>query len=214
MLRIALPTGRMLSQATPFLDAAGYAPVESLAQTRKLTVPSRCGRVEYLLVKPVDAPLYIEQGVAHAGVCGKDVLMEVDADLLEPLDLGFSKCRMVVAGKPELERKLDNVLSPVRVASKFPRVAQHYFRKQGVPCTVFKLSGSVEIGAVLGLSHYIVDIVETGTTLRENGLVIHQEIAACSARLAVNRAAWYTRLGEMRELLENLRVAVEGAGDE
>lgn len=214
MLRLALPTGRMLKQATPFLEAAGYTPVESLGDTRKLTVPSECGRVEYLLVKPVDAPLYIEQGVAEAGLCGKDVLMEVDADLLEPLDLGFSRCRMVVAGKPELERKLDNLLSPVRVASKFPKVAQHYFRKKGVPCTVFKLSGSVEIGAVLGLSHYIVDIVETGTTLRENGLIVHEEIAECSARLAVNRAAWYTKLTEVRELVSNLQKAVEGASNE
>jgi ATP phosphoribosyltransferase len=211
MLRIALPTGRMMKQAQPFLDAAGYEPVESLAETRKLTVPSKCGRVEYLLVKPVDAPLYIEQGVAEVGIAGKDVLMEAGADLLEPLDLGFSKCRMVVAGKPEIERKLDNLLSPVRVASKFPRVAQHHFRKRGVPCTVFKLSGSVEIGAVLGLSHYIVDIVETGTTLRENGLVVHEEIADCSARLAVNRAAWYAKLDEVRELLGNLKQAVEKA---
>ncbi|MCA8937568.1 MAG: ATP phosphoribosyltransferase [Planctomycetes bacterium] len=211
MLRVALPTGRMMKQAIPFLESAGYAPVESLIDTRKLTVRSQCGRVEYLLVKPVDTPLYIEQGVADVGVCGKDVLMEVGADLLEPLDLGISKCRMVVAGRPELERKLDNLLSPVRVASKFPRVAQHYFRKKGVPCTVFKLSGSVEIGAVLGLSHYIVDIVETGTTLRENGLVVHEEIADCSARLAVNRAAWYAKLAEVRDLLLNLKSAVEGA---
>ncbi|MCB9894554.1 MAG: ATP phosphoribosyltransferase [Planctomycetes bacterium] len=208
---MALPTGRMLKQAMPFLEAAGYAPNEPLHETRKLTVPSKCGRIEYLLVKPVDAPLYVEQGVAEVGVCGKDVLMEVGADLLEPLDLGFARCRMVVAGKPEIERKLDNLLSPVRVASKFPRVAQHYFLKKGTPCTVFKLSGSVEIGAVLGLSHYIVDIVETGTTLKENGLVVHEEIAECSARLAVNRAAWYAKLAEVRELLNNLKQSVEGA---
>ncbi|MBX3458751.1 MAG: ATP phosphoribosyltransferase [Planctomycetes bacterium] len=205
MLRMALPTGRVLKQAEPFLAAAGYTPLESLSATRKLTVPSKCGRVEYLLVKPVDAPLYIEQGVADCGVCGKDVLMESGADLLEPLDLGFARCRMVVAGKPEIERRGDNLLSPVRVASKFPHVAQHHFEKKGVPCTVFKLAGSVEIGAVLGLSHYIVDIVETGTTLKENGLVVHEEIAECSARLAVNRAAWYAKLGEVHELVEQLK---------
>jgi ATP phosphoribosyltransferase len=210
MLRMAIPTGRVLEQATPFLEGAGYAPAEPLARTRKLTVPSKCGRVEFLLVKPVDAPLYIEQGVAEVGVCGKDVLMEVGADLLEPLDLGFARCRMVVAGKPEIERRLDNLLSPVRVASKFPRVTTHYFRKKGIPCTVFKLSGSVEIAAVLGLSHYIVDIVETGATLRENGLVVHEEIAECSARLAVNRAAWYAKLAEVRELADNLKLAVQG----
>jgi ATP phosphoribosyltransferase len=208
MLRIALPTGRVLSHAQDFLQRAGYAPTELLSETRKLTLRSKCGRVEYLLVKPVDTPLYVEQGVADVGVCGKDVLMEVGADLLEPLDLGFARCRMVVAGKPEIERRLDNVLSPVRVASKFPRVAMHYFRKKGIPCTVFKLTGSVEIAAVLGLSHYIVDIVETGATLRENGLVVHEEIAQCSARLAVNRAAWYAKLGEVRELLENLKKAI------
>jgi ATP phosphoribosyltransferase len=210
MLRMALPTGRVLTQAEPFLAKAGYAPTEPLAETRKLTLRSKCGRLEYLLVKPVDAPLYVEQGVAEVGVCGKDVLMEAAADLLEPLDLGFARCRMVVAGKPEIERRLDNVLSPVRVASKFPRVTTHYFRKKGVPCTVFKLTGSVEIASVLGLSHYIVDIVETGATLRENGLVVHEEIAECSARLAVNRAAWYARLAEVRELVANLKQAVEG----
>lgn len=204
MLRIALPTGRVLKEAQRLLAAAGMNPAEDLSATRKLTVPSQCGRAEYLLVKPVDAPLYVEQGVADCGISGKDTLMELSPDLLEPLDLGFAKCRMVVAGKPELERKGDNLLSPVRIASKYPRVATNFFRKKGVPATVFKLSGSVEIGAVLGLSHYIVDIVETGTTLRENGLVVIEEIAACSARLVVNRAAYYARLAEVRALIEDL----------
>jgi len=210
MLRIALPTGRVLKEAEALLTAAGLAPAENLAQTRKLTVPSACGRVEYLLVKPVDAPLYVEQGVADCGVSGKDTLMELSPDLLEPLDLGFARCRLVVAGKPEIERKGDNLLSPVRVASKYPRVATNYFRKKGVPATVFKLSGSVEIGAVLGLSHYIVDIVETGTTLRENGLVVIEEIAACSARLVVNRAAYYAKLAEVRALIDSLAGAAGG----
>lgn len=207
MLRIALPTGRVLKEAQRLLAAAGMNPAEDLSATRKLTVPSQCGRAEYLLVKPVDAPLYVEQGVADCGISGKDTLMELSPDLLEPLDLGFAKCRMVVAGKPELERKGDNLLSPVRIASKYPRVATNFFRKKGVPATVFKLSGSVEIGAVLGLSHYIVDIVETGTTLRENGLVVIEEIAACSARLVVNRAAYYARLAEVRALIEDLAKA-------
>jgi ATP phosphoribosyltransferase len=208
MLRMALSTGRMLKQSEPFLVRAGFEPVESLSETRKLTVPSRCGRLEYLLVKPVDAPLYIEQGVADCGICGKDVLMEAAPELLEPVDLGFARCRMVVAGKPELERKRDNFLSPVRVASKFPRVATRHFQKSGVPFSVFKLSGSVEIGAVLGLSHYIVDIVETGSTLRENGLVVHEEIAECTARLAVNRAAWYARLDEVRQVVDAFEQAI------
>lgn len=208
MLRLAIPTGRVAKQAEAFLGRAGYSPAEPLAETRKLTVPSRCGRLEYLLVKPVDAPLYVEQGVAECGISGKDTLMELAPDLLEPLDLGFARCRMVVAGKPELERKGDNLLSPVRVASKYPAVAQRHFAKKGAPYAVFKLSGSVEIGAVLGLSHFIVDIVETGTTLRENGLVVHEEIAECSARLVVNRAAYYARLEEVRALLDNLKAAV------
>ena len=213
MLRMVLPTGRMLGEAEPFLAKAGIEPVESLRETRKLTVPSRCGRVEFLLVKPVDAPLYVEQGVAQCGIAGKDVLMELQADLLEPLDLKFAACRMVVAGRKEIERKGDNLLSPVRVASKYPRVARHHFAKRGEPCVVFPLQGSVEIGAVLGLAHYIVDIVETGTTLRENSLVIHEEIAACSARLIVNRAAYYTRTTELRELMDLLRSALDGEGD-
>jgi ATP phosphoribosyltransferase len=195
MLRVALPTGRILKDAEVFLTAAGYAPSENLANTRKLLVPSQCGRLEYLLVKPVDAPLYVEQGLAELGISGKDTLMELAPDLLEPLDLGFARCRMVVAGRPEIKRSLDNTLSPVRVASKFPRVARLHFDKRGMPHVLFKLSGSVEIAAVLGLAHYIVDIVETGTTLRENGLVVHEELAQCSARLVVNRAAYYSQFG-------------------
>lgn len=211
MLRVAIPTGRVAKQAEAFLARAGYSPIEPLSETRKLTVLSRCGRLEFLLVKPVDAPLYVEQGVAECGISGKDTLMELGPDLLEPLDLGFARCRMVVAGRPELERKGDNLLSPVRVASKYPAVAQRHFAKKGAPYTVFKLSGSVEIGAVLGLSHFIVDIVETGTTLRENGLVVHEEIAECSARLVVNRAAYYARLAEVRALLDTLKAAIAGA---
>ncbi|MCC6573731.1 MAG: ATP phosphoribosyltransferase [Planctomycetes bacterium] len=208
MLRMVLPTGRIIKEAEIFLTRAGYAPAENLAATRKLLVPSKCGRLEYLLVKPVDAPLYVEQGVAECGISGKDVLMELAPDLLEPLDLGFAKCRMAVAGRPAIVRSLDNTLSPVRVASKFPRVARLHFEKRGIPSVVFKLSGSVEIGAVLGLAHYIVDIVETGTTLRENGLVVHEEIAACSARLVVNRAAFYTQNEVVNNLMADLRKAL------
>lgn len=209
MLRVALPTGRILKDAERFLTAAGYAPAENLANTRKLLVPSQCGRLEYLLVKPVDAPLYVEQGLAELGVCGKDTLMELAPDLLEPLDLGFARCRMVVAGRPEIKRSLDNTLSPVRVASKFPRVTKLHFEKRGIPHVVFKLSGSVEIAAVLGLAHYIVDIVETGTTLRENGLVVHEELAQCSARLVVNRAAFYSQFGAVGDVIADFAKATE-----
>ncbi|MDC1142147.1 ATP phosphoribosyltransferase [Planctomycetota bacterium] len=209
-LRIALPTGRMLKQAQPFLVEAGYEATENLAKTRKLTVPSKCGRVEYLLVKPVDAPLYVEQGIADTGIAGKDVLMELQPDILEPLDLGFSVCRLVLAGPKKIERDTHNRLSPVRVCSKFPVLAKHHFDKKGVPCTVFKLSGSVEIGAVLGLSDYIVDIVETGTTLRENGLVVHEELGHSSARLVVNRASWYDKRAEITALMDGLKQAISG----
>lgn len=209
MLRVALPTGRILKDAERFLTAAGYAPAENLANTRKLLVPSQCGRLEYLLVKPVDAPLYVEQGLAELGVCGKDTLMDLAPDLLEPLDLGFARCRMVVAGRPEIKRSLDNTLSPVRVASKFPRVTKLHFEKRGIPHVVFKLSGSVEIAAVLGLAHYIVDIVETGTTLRENGLVVHEELAQCSARLVVNRAAFYSQFGAVGDVIADFAKATE-----
>ncbi|MEE9311992.1 MAG: ATP phosphoribosyltransferase [Planctomycetota bacterium] len=212
-LRIALPTGRMLKEAQPFLNIAGYEAVEDLAKTRKLTVPSKCGRVEYLLVKPVDSPLYVEQGIADCGIAGKDVLMELQPDTLEPLDLGFSRCRLVLAGLPKVKRDTQNLLSPVTVCSKFPVLAKHHFDKKGIMCTVFKLSGSVEIGAVLGLSDYIVDIVETGTTLRENGLVVHEELGTSSARLVVNRASWYDRQTEIRELMDGLTKAIAEEGE-
>lgn len=209
MLRVALPTGRILKEAERFLTVAGYAPAENLAATRKLLVPSQCGRLEFLLVKPIDAPLYVEQGLAEFGISGKDTLMELAPDLLEPLDLGFARCRMVVAGRPEVRRSLDNTLSPVRVASKYPRVARLHFEKRGIPHVLFKLSGSVEIAAVLGLAHYIVDIVETGATLRENGLVVHEELAQCSARLVVNRAAYYSQFGPVGAVLTDFSRATE-----
>ncbi|MHC4840115.1 MAG: ATP phosphoribosyltransferase [Planctomycetota bacterium] len=213
-LQIALPTGRMLKQAQPFLNSAGYEATEDLAKTRKLTVKSKCGRVEYLLVKPVDAPLYVEQGIADMGIAGKDVLMELQPDVLEPLDLGFSVCRLVLAGPPEINQDEQNRLAPIRVCSKFPVLAKHHFDKKGVPCTVFKLSGSVEIGAVLGLSDYIVDIVETGTTLRENGLIVHEELGHSSARLVVNRASWYDRHSEIKVLMDGLKQAIGGGSDD
>lgn len=207
--RLAMPTGRMLKQAEPFLAACGIVASEPLSKTRKLKVPSKCGRYEFLLVKPVDAPLYVEQGVADAGIAGRDVLIEQAPDVLEPLDLGFAVCRMVVAGLPQTNGSEDNPLRPLRVATKYPRIASRYLNKKRRASEIFKLSGSVEIGAVLGLADVVVDIVETGTTLRENGLVIHEEIVDCSAHLIYNRGAWYSRLQESRALLEILENGVK-----
>jgi ATP phosphoribosyltransferase len=207
-LTIAIAKGRLQHEAMEAFRRAGVVVSDEDLASRRLMVDDEVGRYSFIFVKPSDVPVYVEHGVADAGVCGRDVLMESEADVHEPLDLGFGRCRLVVAGKPESEECGYNPLATARVATKYPRVTADYFQRRGVPVELIELSGSVEIAPALGLSEHIVDLVETGRTLSENGLVVIDTIAESTARLIVNRASYYLKRKAVAELIETLRAAV------
>ncbi len=205
MLTIALAKGRLQEQTFDRLAGAGVRADLDALGSRKLLVEDLDKRFSFLLVKPGDVPIYVEHGVADVGVCGRDVLLEAAPDVHEPLDLGFGLCRLVVAGKPRALDDRANVLSSLRVATKYPRIAMRYFQQRATPVEIIPLTGSVEIAPLLGLSDCIVDIVETGRTLAENGLVVLDTIAQVSARAIVNRASFQLYRAELTDLLSILR---------
>lgn len=175
-LTIALSKGRMQDDALALFARAGIVVEESELKSRKLIIHSADQKYAFILVKPGDVPTYVEYGVADAGICGRDVLLESDADVHEPLDLKFGYCRIAVAGKREMLGQDYNLLATVRVATKYQRIASEYFQQKGVPIEVIPLSGSVELAPLIGLSDRIVDLVETGRTLKENGLDVIEVI--------------------------------------
>jgi ATP phosphoribosyltransferase len=203
-LTIALPKGRVLRAVAPLLARAWADADVLLADDRSLVREIPSAGLRFLLLKPDDVPTYVEYGAADLGVCGRDVLMERPCDLYQPLDLGIGRCRMVVAGvagKP----------SPTgvpRVATKYPRCTTEHFVRRGVQAEVIYVQGSVELAPIVGLADLIVDLVETGATLRENGLEEREEIARISSVLVANRAAYKLRQERVRPLIDALRQAV------
>ncbi|MBM3266831.1 MAG: ATP phosphoribosyltransferase [Candidatus Sericytochromatia bacterium] len=202
-LVVALAKGRLMDRAVAVLGAAGI--VFDGLDSRRLRV--RGGAYEFLLVKPLDVPTYVAHGAADAGLCGSDVLAESGADVFEPLDLGISRCRLVVAGKRGTGTEGYLGGSVVRVATKYPRTTERFFHDRGVPVELVHLAGSVELAPLVGLADHIVDLVETGATLRDNGLEILETIAACSARLIVNRASFTTKRDAVSRLVATFRDA-------
>ncbi|MFN7064970.1 MAG: ATP phosphoribosyltransferase [Aquificaceae bacterium] len=193
MLRIALPKGRLFEETVELLLKKGIIG-EGLEEGRRLSV--RVGDFEFLLVKPFDVPVYVENGVADLGVVGKDVLLERRPDLYVLCDLGVGFCRIVVAGKEESrERYMKS--SYLKVATKYPRITQEFFSEKGVRCKVIPLNGSVELSPLIGLSDFIVDLVQTGRTLRENNLVVLEEITSSTAMLVCNRASYRNMRAEI-----------------
>ncbi|MBI3653527.1 MAG: ATP phosphoribosyltransferase [Acidobacteria bacterium] len=207
-LTIALAKGRLQDVALEYLSRVGIVVSDAALASRKLLVEDDGGRYSFLFVKPADVPVYVEYGVADAGICGRDVLMESQADVHEPLDLGFGACRLVVAGKVETAERGYNLLTTARVATKYPRIAADYFQQRGVPVELIALSGSIELAPVLGLSDHIVDLVETGRTLKDNGLVVIDTIAESTARLIVNRASYHLKRATVAALVALLRHAL------
>jgi ATP phosphoribosyltransferase len=203
-LTIALPKGRVLRAVAPLLARAWADADVLLADDRSLVREIPSAGLRFLLLKPDDVPTYVEYGAADLGVCGRDVLMERPCDLYQPLDLGIGRCRMVVAGvagKP----------SPTgvpRVATKYPRCTTEHFVRRGVQAEVIYVQGSVELAPIVGLADLIVDLVETGATLRQNGLEEREEIARISSVLVANRAAYKLRQERVRPLIDALRSAV------
>ncbi len=187
MLNIALPTGRLGDKAYSLLQNAGYDCGDVFGGNRKLIFKNEANGVSCFLVKPADVPIYVEYGVADIGVAGKDVLAESSPDVYELLDLGIGRCRMAVAA---VNGYAENPTRPLRVATKFINVAKAFYRVKGREIEIIKLSGSIETAPLLGLSDVIVDIVETGATLRENGLSVVEEIFPVSARLIANKSSY------------------------
>jgi ATP phosphoribosyltransferase len=203
---IALPKGRLFDETISLFRSLGVGGVETLADSRRLTCEDADGRFRFLALKPVDIPVYVEHGAADLGVVGKDLLLEQGRDVYEPLDLGFGRCRLVVAEPADLRRRDDPASwACLRVATKYPRLAERHFSQKGIQVEIVHLSGSVELAPAMGLAERIVDLVESGRTLRENGLVEVEEILRASARLIVNRASLKTRYRAMRELIDALR---------
>jgi ATP phosphoribosyltransferase len=209
VLTVALSKGRLLEPTVEFLVRAGIHVPEEILSSRRLIASDEDNRYRFLLVKPMDLPTYVEYGVAAAGICGRDVLLEVSPDLHQPLDLGFGRCTIVLAGRSSPAAGGSNVLSTTRVATKYPQVTERYFRSRGRPVEVIYLSGSVELAPNLGLADTIVDLVETGRTLRENGLEVLEQITESSARVVVNRACFHVLHEQVQEFLRTLRRALE-----
>ena len=199
-LTIALAKGRLQDETLARLAEGGVRVAREELESRKLRISDESGRFDLLLVKPSDVPVYVEYGVADAGVCGSDVLAEHRADVHEPLDLGFGRCRLAVAAPSDAPADYGHVTT-LRVATKYPHVAGEYFRERGVPVEIVVLSGSVELAPITGLAERIVDLVETGRTLADNGLSVTDVIAEVSARLVVNRASYQLKRAEVAALV-------------
>jgi len=202
-LTIAIPKGRVSQVLSPLLERAGIGTKNLLAEDRRLIRESDDGSVRFLLLKPDDVPTYVEFGVADLGISGRDVLLERRYELYQPLDLGIGKCRMVVAGP---EGAL--VGARPRVATKFPRIATDHFARRGIQAEVIYVGGSVELSPLVGLSDVIVDIVESGATLKENNLHVMEHICDISSVLVANRSLYKLRHGQIAPLIEKLSLAV------
>ena len=205
-LDIALPKGRLGEKVARLLGEAGMGAAEVREGSRALVLESDDGSLRFFWVKPADVPIYVERGAADAGVAGKDVLLEHGADVYELLDLGLGRCRMCVAGFPgALERP-----GALRVATKYPDIATRHFRSRGRAIDIIQLNGSIELAPILGLADVIVDIVETGATLRENRLEVLEEVLPVSARLICNKAAFRFKHGRVEALAAALAGITEG----
>lgn len=207
-LTIALAKGRLADQAVELLDRCSVDCSAFHDPGRKLIMEDATGITRFMLVKPSDVPVYVERGAADIGVVGKDTLMEAGCSVYEMLDLGFGRCRLCIAGYPE-GRERSVTAANLRVATKYPGIAASYYGAKGIPIDIIKLNGSVELGPLVGLSDVILDIVESGRTLNENGLIVLDEICAISARLIVNRVSLKTRGDRIKSLIEAMRAALE-----
>ena len=205
MLNIALPKGRMGDKVLKLFSQIGFGELALGEDSRKLVVESPDGRVRYLLVKPSDVAIYVERGAADIGVAGKDTLMETEPDVHELLDLKFGKCVVAVAAK---NGWVEDVSLPLRVATKYVNIAQNYYLSLNRQIDIIKLNGSIELAPILGLSDVIVDIVETGTTLKENDLSVFNVIAPSSARLIANRASYQFHAPLIDEIKAKLEAIV------
>lgn len=206
MINIALPKGRLGDKVYNMFERAGFECPSIREKSRKLIFENTEAGVRYFWVKPSDVAIYVERGAADIGVVGKDILMEDKTNVYELLDLGVGKCRMAVAGPKGFSYDRDNEL---RVATKFVNVAREFYASSGTDIDIIRLNGSIELAPILGLSDVIVDLVETGTTLRENNLEVIEEIAQISARLIANKASFKFKTNRIEHIVQKLEDTIE-----
>ena len=209
-ITIALSKGRIFEQTLPLLAHAGIEPAEDPARSRKLILATNHPEVKLLIIRATDVPTYVQWGAADLGVAGKDVLLEHGGEgLYEPLDLRIARCRLMVAGTPGARLDGDRL----RIATKYVDAARRHFAAKGQQVEIIKLYGSMELAPLVGLSDLIVDLVESGNTLKANGLVPLEHIDDISSRLVINRAAWKMKHATVNGLLQTLRAAVDAQPD-
>lgn len=203
-IKIAMTKGRLLGHTIKLLEKAGIDCGPLKEDNRKLVFLLPNYNIEVILLKAADVPTYVEHGVVDIGIAGKDVLLEQEKQLYEVADLKFGKCRFAVAGKPSMKDGKKHLI----VATKYPNVAKRYFTEKGQSVEIIRQEGSVELAPIMGLSDVIVDIVETGKTLKENGLIVLEEIADLSARLILNEVSYKTKKKEMTFIIDLIEKAV------
>lgn len=199
-LTIAMPKGRIFNEAAELLRNAGFELPPEFDDSRKLIIDVEEEKFRFILAKPMDVATYVEHGVADLGIAGKDVLLEEERDVYELLDLKISSCYLAVAGLPDTKM---NDVAP-KIATKYPNIAAAYFREQGEQVEIIKLNGSIELAPLIGLADRIVDIVSTGRTLKENGLVEYQTITTVTSRLIVNPVSYRIKDERISELINRL----------
>ena len=205
MINVALPKGRLGEKVYAMLEKAGYECPSIKENTRKLIFENEEKGVRYFWVKPSDVSIYVERGSADIGICGKDILLEYEPDVYEMLDLNMGKCHMAVASKKDF---YDNTDKTLRVATKFVNIAKKYYASKCRDIDIIKLNGSIEIAPILDLSDVIVDIVETGTTLKENDLIVVEKFLPISARLIVNKSSFKFKTEEIEKINKSLKEQV------
>ena len=206
MLNVALPKGRLGEKAYAMFEKAGFECPSIKENNRKLIFENEETGVRYFWVKPSDVAIYVERGAADVGIVGKDILLEYEPEVYELLDLNMGKCRMAVAAKDGFR---DDTRSALRVATKFANIAGQFYRSKGRDIDIIHLNGSIEIAPILGLSDVIVDIVETGTTLKENNLSVIETIVPISARLISNKASWKFKNEQINRVVRELAAQTE-----
>jgi len=204
-ITVALPKGRLLNPSIDIFRKIGFFPRGLKTNSRKLLFENQKQKIRMVVVRAVDVPTYVEYGAADMGIVGKDVLLEHEPDVYEPLDLEFGACRIVVAGPKTATVMPIWSSAKLKIATKYPNIAERYFNEKGLPVEIIRLSGAIELAPLVGLSEQIVDLITTGATLRENNLEEQAVIADSTARLIVNRASLKTKPESVTELIDKLQ---------
>ena len=209
-ITVALPKGKLFGLSAELLKKVGWTAEGLHEKSRKLIITNEDERLKFIITKTADVPTYVEYGAADIGIIGKDVIIESGKDVYELLDLGFGKCHLMMAVPKDKKRARLEDYSHTRVATKFPRIAENFFAERGMQMEYIKLNGSIELGPLVNLSESIVDIVETGTTLRENNLEEIVHIMDATARLIANRVSYKLKFERINKLVTDLEKILRG----